>query len=99
MGGVSPPSGPLSRLRHVLHLRLIRAAEHGAAVAVEERVTPRLDALDARAREHAAELAAVRDAVREEVAALRAELHAREVRERRDMLAAGERDAVASSAR
>lgn len=103
MGGVSPLSGPLSRLRHALHLRLIRAAELGAAAAVEERVTPRLDALDDRAREHAAELAAVRDAVREEVreevGALRAELHAREVRERRDMLAAGERDAVASSAR
>lgn len=95
MVGVSP----LSRLRHALHVRLIRAVERGAAAAVEAQVAPRLDALDARAREHAAELAAVRGAIHQEVAALRDELHAREVRERRDMLAAGERDAVASSAR
>jgi predicted O-methyltransferase YrrM len=81
----------LTRLRHALDVRLVRAVER----AIDARVTPRLDALEARAREHAASLAAVRA----EIAALSADLHAREVRERRDMLAAGERDAVASSAR
>ncbi|WP_433784961.1 class I SAM-dependent methyltransferase [Actinomycetospora sp. CA-101289] len=81
----------LTRLRHALNVRLVRAVEAGT----DARVTPRLDALEARAREHADALAALRA----EIATLSAELHAREVRERRDMLAAGERDAVASSAR
>jgi len=85
----------LARLRHALHVRLLHAVERGATAALDARVTPRLDALEARARDDAAALAAVRG----ELADLRAELHAREVRERRDMLAAGERDAVASSAR
>jgi predicted O-methyltransferase YrrM len=81
----------LTRLRHALNVRLVRAVE----AATDARVTPRLEALEARAREHAETLAAVRG----EIAALSADLHAREVRDRRDMLAAGERDAVASSAR
>ncbi|PVZ09536.1 class I SAM-dependent methyltransferase [Actinomycetospora cinnamomea] len=84
-----------SRLRHALHVRLLDAVERGTAAALDARVAPRLDALERRAREHADALAAARA----EVAGLRDELHAREVRERRDMLAAGERDAVASSAR
>ncbi|GAA4867715.1 class I SAM-dependent methyltransferase [Actinomycetospora straminea] len=85
----------LSRLRHALHVRLIDAVRRGTAEALDAGVAPRLDALEARAREHAEALAVVRTEVDE----LRAELHAREVRDRRDMLAAGERDAVATSAR
>ena len=92
MGDVLPS---LSRLRHALHVRLIRAVERGTAAALEARVTPRLDALDARVREQGAELAAVR----EELAATRRDVEAREIRDRRDMIAAGERDAVSSSAR
>jgi predicted O-methyltransferase YrrM len=85
----------LSRLRHALHVRLIRAVERGAAAALDARVTPRLEALDARIREQGAELSAIRD----ELAATRRDVEAREIRDRRDMFAAGEREAVASSAR
>ncbi len=88
----------LSRLRHALHVRLIRTVERGAAAALDARVTPRLDALaalDARIREQGVELAAIR----EELAAMRRDVEAREIRDRRDMIVAGERDAVASSAR
>ncbi|MFC4833127.1 class I SAM-dependent methyltransferase [Actinomycetospora chibensis] len=84
----------LSRLRHALHVRLIRAVERGTAAALDARVTPRLDDLEARVREQRAELAAVRD----ELAATRRDAQARDVRVHRDIVAAGERDAAASSA-
>jgi predicted O-methyltransferase YrrM len=92
MGSVPPR---LPRLRHALHTRLINAVERGTALALDTRVTPRLDALDAQVREQRAQLSAVR----EELAATRRDVEAREIRDRRDMIAAGERDAVSSSAR
>lgn len=85
----------LTRLRHALNVRLVGAVEHGVTAVVERRVLPRLEALDAAVRAQGAELAAAR----EDVAALRRELEAREIRDRRDIFAAGEREAVASSAR
>jgi predicted O-methyltransferase YrrM len=85
----------LSRLRHAANVRLVRAVERGALTVVEDRVLPRLEALDAVVRTQGTELTAAR----EDVAALRRELVAREIRDRRDMIAAGERDAVESSAR
>ncbi|MDD7966371.1 class I SAM-dependent methyltransferase [Actinomycetospora sp. DW7H6] len=88
-------SSRLRRLRHALNVRLVRAVERGVATVVEDRVLPRLDALEVRAREQAAAL----DAARGEIDGLRAELVAREIRDRRDMFAAGEREAVVSSAR
>ena len=89
--------GRLSRLRHALAARSVRAMTTAGGS-----VLSRLDALDADARARRTELAELRSAVdglRGDIAALRHEIHAREVRDRRDMLAAGERDAVASSAR
>ncbi|TDQ60743.1 putative O-methyltransferase YrrM [Actinomycetospora succinea] len=77
----------LSRLRHAVNVRLVRAVERG--------VSPRLDALEAEVRG----LGATLEALREEVAHLRHDTVAREIRDRRDMIAAGERDAVTSSAR
>ncbi|WP_345420796.1 class I SAM-dependent methyltransferase [Actinomycetospora chlora] len=87
----------LRALRHALNVRLTRAVERGVAAAVGGRLT----AAEAEARSGRAEVGELRRAVeglRADIASLRHELHAREIRDRRDMLAAGERDAVASSA-
>lgn len=85
----------LTRLRHALNVRLVRAVERGVTTVVEHRVLPRLEALETRVRDQGAEL----DAARSELGALRHDLVQREIRDRRDMLAAGEREAVDSSAR
>ena len=76
------------RLRHALRVRLAEAVRD----AVEPVVARHTDDLR---REFAARL----DGLGEQVDGLRAALHDREVRDRRDMLAAGEREAVTSSAR
>lgn len=81
----------LSRLRHALHVRLVGAVERGVTTVV----APRLDALEAR---HDA-LAASVEALRGEIGALRQDLVGREIRDRRDIIAAGEREAVDASAR
>lgn len=77
----------LRRLRHALNVRLVDVAERGAGNAVEG------------LREDLAREREARQALHAEVTALREELHAVEIRDRRDMFAAGERDAVTSSAR
>lgn len=87
--------GPLrrtSRLRHVLRARLTGAVRD----AVEPSLVRELDALRREQDERFAELAARLDSGLSE---LREAMHAREVRDRRDILAAGEREAVESSAR
>jgi predicted O-methyltransferase YrrM len=81
----------MPRLRHALSVRLVGLAERGVASVV----LPRLDILDA----EVTGLRVAVDGLREDVAALRRETVAREIRDRRDMIAAGERDAVDSSAR
>jgi len=74
----------LRGLRHRVHVRLVRTVEQG----VDAVLTRRLREVEDRFR-----------SLHDEVAALRTALHDREIRERRDILAAGERDAVRSSAR
>ena len=76
------------RLRHALRVRLAEVVRD----AVEPVVARHTDDLR---REFSGRL----DGLGEQVEGLRAALHEREVRDRRDMLAAGEREAVASSAR
>ena len=80
------------RLRHALRVRLVRALEQ----AVETATT----------RVLAEDRAGTRDDLRREIVELRRQVEAlqnflrdREIRDRRDMIAAGERDAVVSSAR
>ena len=74
-----------------MHVGLVGAVESGVEAVLARRLDTQREHFDHR-------LEAVAGQLRDEVAALRAELHAREVRDRRDMLAAGERAAVASSA-
>lgn len=77
----------LRRLRHHLRVRAIGIVSD----AVDEVLRRRLDEAERRAEGREA-------ALREELGSLQRALHEREVRDRRDMLAAGEREAVASSA-
>lgn len=77
------------RRRIPRHLRVLLARAVGPVV--DDVVRARFDEADRRAE-------ARLDALRGEMGDLRRALHDREVRDRRDMLAAGERDAVASSA-
>ncbi|MEJ2886614.1 class I SAM-dependent methyltransferase [Actinomycetospora sp. OC33-EN06] len=84
----------LARLRHALNVRLVRAVENGVTTVVDHRVLSRLEALDALVREQGAELVAAR----EELSALRREVVEREIRDRRDIVSAGDREAVTSSA-
>ncbi|HEY2221521.1 class I SAM-dependent methyltransferase [Actinomycetospora sp.] len=82
----------MRRLGRALRTRLTDAVRD----AVEPALVHHLDALRREQDEHVAELGARLDAG---LAELREAMHAREVRDRRDILAAGERAAVESSAR
>ena len=84
-------TGMLQRLRHQLHRRLVRTLELGVDAALAHHLAAERDHLDRR-------LDSMAQMCRDEIAGLRQALHAREVRDRRDLLAAGERAAVASSA-
>ena len=77
--------------RHRLHARLVATVELGVEAVLARRLAWQREYFDHR-------LDALAGQLRGEIGALRAELHALEVRDRRDMLAAGERAAVASSA-
>jgi predicted O-methyltransferase YrrM len=72
------------RLRHAARVRLIEAVR---------------DATEPVVARQAAEIHRRLDGLSDQIADLRNAVHAREVRDRRDMLAAGEREAVESSAR
>lgn len=74
-----------------MHVRLVGAVESGVEAVLARRLETQREHFDHR-------LDMLEGLLRDEVDALRVELHAREVRDRRDMLAAGERAAVASSA-
>ncbi|MQA15640.1 MAG: class I SAM-dependent methyltransferase [Pseudonocardiaceae bacterium] len=82
----------LRYIRHALRDRLIRAVEevserhHRAAVELAE-------------RHHREQLAALRREGDRVITAVRTAVHESEIRSRRDLFAAGERDAVAASAR
>ncbi|MDL5154666.1 class I SAM-dependent methyltransferase [Actinomycetospora termitidis] len=76
------------RLRHAVRLRLLQAMQD----AVVPVVAAQVDELRREQQRRFTELSA-------QVEGLRVGMHAREVRDRRDMLAAGEREAVESSAR
>ena len=77
----------LRRLRHRVRVRVVRAVSD----AVDDVLRPRLDDVERRSEEQIG-------ALHEELRELRRALHDREVRDRRDMIAAGEREAVSSSA-
>ena len=77
--------------RHQLHVRVVRAVESGVEAVLAGRLAAERAHLDRR-------LDTLAEQLRGEVAGLHEALHAREVRDRRDLLAAGERAAVASSA-
>lgn len=81
----------LGRWRHQVRVGLVGAVESGMEAVLARRLDTQREHFDHR-------LETVAGHLRDEIDALRAELHAREVRDRRDMLAAGERAAVASSA-
>ena len=81
----------LRRLRHEVRVRLLDA--------VADAVRRPLEDAERRAEVRWSAVAAELEAVRAELRGLHEAQHAREVRDRRDMIAAGERDAVASSAR
>lgn len=82
----------LDRLRHRLRVRFIRAVEQAVDNVMERH--HRL-ALEVAERHHRQQ----QDVMRNEIERVLAALHAVEVRDRRDLLAAGEREAVSTSAR
>ena len=84
----------LRRVRHEVRVRLLDAV----AGAIRRPLEDAERRAEARAEARAAALHAELATVRAELRGLQEAEHAREVRERRDMIAAGERDAVLSSA-